>query len=381
MICPKCGHEQSTSSECFKCGIIFGKYDKIQRQKKMAGNDSRAMDKQHPTPDKRSGGAGIFFFIAGILIVIVCGYMFFKNHSSNGTSDIKADGAMEEASASTTSDEAIAAPEGISAQVAAAFPPRTPIEKARNATVFIESSIGLGSGFFIDEQCHILTNRHVVDVDEREIEALERKRDQLADIISKMEDRIKTLIHRHQMDYGKVDIENPPSYIAVQIQSYSMYKMQLEKMDKYIEGASEISRTIEITLVDGNTYDAVIVELSNDYDLALLRIFGNGCPNIEPDSVEDIAIGQKVYTIGSPKGLKHTVTSGVLSSYRDDGEHKIIQTDAPINPGNSGGPLINKSGKVIGINTAILRNSEGIGFAIPIETALEEFKNYITEFR
>lgn len=139
----------------------------------------------------------------------------------------------------------------------------------------------------------------------------------------------------------------------------------------------DISVDIEITLVDGSTYDAVIVETSEDHDLALLRIFEKGCPCLKPDSVEKLAHGQRVYTVGNPEGLKHTVTSGILSSYRTVGKDKIIQTDAPINPGNSGGPLINEDGKVIGINTAVWKDTEGIGFAIPIEVALEEFQRQL----
>jgi S1-C subfamily serine protease len=89
---------------------------------------------------------------------------------------------------------------------------------------------------------------------------------------------------------------------------------------------------------------------------------------------DDLMIGESVIAIGNPFGLSHTITTGVISaldrSIRVD-ENRIfrgfIQTDAPINPGNSGGPLINILGQVIGINTAIYGNAQGIGFAIPID--------------
>jgi serine protease Do len=86
-------------------------------------------------------------------------------------------------------------------------------------------------------------------------------------------------------------------------------------------------------------------------------------------------IGETVIAIGNPYGLNHTVTTGVLSavnrSFRADGDeyHGFLQTDASINPGNSGGPLINLDGEVIGINTAIFREAQGIGFSIPVDRA------------
>ena len=87
-------------------------------------------------------------------------------------------------------------------------------------------------------------------------------------------------------------------------------------------------------------------------------------------------VGEPVIAIGNPFGLSNTVTTGVLSavdrSLRSEGErvfHGFLQTDASINPGNSGGPLLNAEGALIGINTAIYNGAQGIGFAIPIDTA------------
>jgi S1-C subfamily serine protease len=67
------------------------------------------------------------------------------------------------------------------------------------------------------------------------------------------------------------------------------------------------------------------------------------------------------------------VTSGIFSGERGEGHERLLQTDAPINPGNSGGPLITENGEVIGINTLVLRGTQGIGFAIPIEAAFDDF--------
>ena len=87
--------------------------------------------------------------------------------------------------------------------------------------------------------------------------------------------------------------------------------------------------------------------------------------------------GDKVYTIGSPVGLRHTVTAGIFSGYRqhETNGQVYLQTDAAINPGNSGGPLIDEHGFARGVNTMILRDTQGIGFAIPIEKVFEEFRS------
>ena len=97
------------------------------------------------------------------------------------------------------------------------------------------------------------------------------------------------------------------------------------------------------------------------------------CPIIKPDSHTAVHIGEALYTIGSPVGLKHTVTSGVFSGIIEENNRTYIQTDAPINPGNSGGPLVTKQGHVIGVNTMVLSNTEGIGFAIPMDVVRQEF--------
>jgi putative serine protease PepD len=138
------------------------------------------------------------------------------------------------------------------------------------------------------------------------------------------------------------------------------------------------ARDVEVQLADGTTADAEVVGTDERSDLALLRIDATGLP--VPEYAETSPdIGATVIAIGSPFGLESTVTSGIISatertvSGSPGGPPLIgmIQTDAAINPGNSGGALVNTSGEVIGINTAIYSTSganAGIGFAIPVET-------------
>ena len=133
---------------------------------------------------------------------------------------------------------------------------------------------------------------------------------------------------------------------------------------------------IRVGLSDGRQFDAQLIGGDPASDLAVVRIqTKDPLPTPKLGNSDDVMIGESVIAIGNPFGLNSTVTTGVLSatnrSIRGDGReyHGFLQTDASINPGNSGGPLLNMDGEVIGINTAILGNAQGIGFAIPINRA------------
>ncbi len=143
----------------------------------------------------------------------------------------------------------------------------------------------------------------------------------------------------------------------------------------------EDARKLEVTLANGKKYNAELKGSDPDTDLAVLKIDAPAkeLVIIPMGSSENLKVGQKAIAIGNPFGLGQTMTTGVISSVgrtlRATGGmlvEDIIQTDASINPGNSGGPLIDSSGKMIGINTAIFSPtgaSVGIGFAIPVDTA------------
>jgi Do/DeqQ family serine protease len=136
------------------------------------------------------------------------------------------------------------------------------------------------------------------------------------------------------------------------------------------------SKTITVSLKDGREFTAQIVGADTDSDLAVLRISSpTALPDITMGDSSNLMIGETVIAIGNPFGFSNTVTTGVISatnrSVRTDDMvyHDFIQTDASINPGNSGGPLLNINGELVGINTAIYAKAQGIGFAIPINTA------------
>ena len=137
-----------------------------------------------------------------------------------------------------------------------------------------------------------------------------------------------------------------------------------------VEGADKI----KVILSDEKEFDAEIIGRDPNTDLALIKIKSrNDLPIVTLGNSDALNVGEWVVAIGSPFGLEHTVTAGIVSAkgriigsgpYDD-----FIQTDASINPGNSGGPLININGEVVGINTAIISSGQGIGFAIPINFA------------
>ena len=143
---------------------------------------------------------------------------------------------------------------------------------------------------------------------------------------------------------------------------------------------------ITVTLQDERSFAADIVGSDPDSDLAVLRITSKTpLPEVPMGASDDLMIGETVIAIGNPFGFSHSVTTGVISavnrSIRTEEQvfRDFIQIDASINPGNSGGPLLNINGELIGINTAIYAKAQGIGFAIPINTA-ERIVNDLINF-
>lgn len=134
-----------------------------------------------------------------------------------------------------------------------------------------------------------------------------------------------------------------------------------------------------VTLADQSTWQARLVGAYPDKDLAVLVIDAkkDRLPPIPLGTSHDLEVGQKVFAIGNPFGLDHSLTTGVISAVGREIESvthqpikEVIQTDAAINPGNSGGPLLDSAGRLIGVNTAIYSPSgayAGIGFAIPVD--------------
>ena len=140
-----------------------------------------------------------------------------------------------------------------------------------------------------------------------------------------------------------------------------------------VEGSEEM----QVELHDGRVLTGEVYGIDTLTDLAIVKVEGPELPTAAIGSSDSLQVGQLVIAIGSPLGTySNSVTSGIVSakgrSITTDGNqnlNNLIQTDAAINPGNSGGPLLDANGSVVGINTAIARDSNGIGFAIPIDIA------------
>lgn len=157
--------------------------------------------------------------------------------------------------------------------------------------------------------------------------------------------------------------------------------------NNHVAGPAGKDGSINVTFADGKTAAGKLIGASPDYDLAVVKVDRTGLESVPMGVSRDLKVGQSVIAIGSPLGLQGTVTTGIVSALDrpvtageaegDTSFINAIQTDAAINPGNSGGPLINASGEVIGVNSAIASmgaaagqqaGSIGLGFAIPIDT-------------
>lgn len=130
--------------------------------------------------------------------------------------------------------------------------------------------------------------------------------------------------------------------------------------------------SIKVAMSNGETYDAELVGSDEKFDIALLELKADRTfPAVNMGDSSELKVGQWVVAIGNPFGLDFSVTTGVVSAKGRSIGHSaydnFLQTDAAINPGNSGGPLFNLEGEVVGVNTAIIKGGQGIGFAVPID--------------
>lgn len=148
---------------------------------------------------------------------------------------------------------------------------------------------------------------------------------------------------------------------------------------RLLTNAHVVADADEVTVIlkDGRRFEGEVVGTDPVTDVAVIKIEATGLPTVKLGNSENLVPGQWAIAIGNPLGLDNTVTQGIISATGrsssevgvPDKRVRFIQTDAAINPGNSGGPLLNDRGEVIGVNTAIISGAQGLGFAIPIETA------------
>jgi S1-C subfamily serine protease len=149
------------------------------------------------------------------------------------------------------------------------------------------------------------------------------------------------------------------------------------------------AQSVKVTLKDGRTFDGRVVGVDSVTDVAVVKIDAKNLPTVRLGTAEKLIPGEWAIAIGNPLGLDNTVTVGIISALDRSSSQvgvpekrvSFIQTDAAINPGNSGGPLLNARGEVIGVNTAIRAGAQGLGFAIPVETAQRIAEQLFTKGR
>jgi S1-C subfamily serine protease len=133
-----------------------------------------------------------------------------------------------------------------------------------------------------------------------------------------------------------------------------------------------------VSFSDGSTHDAVLVESDPKLDLALLRIDADRVPGLEPAAVSSVQLGDDVFSVGAPRKMAFSLGRGMVSfiGRAFDGVY-YLQTDLAMNGGSSGGPVLNDRGQVIALSSFVLRDSEGLAFALPIEYAYRRFAAHL----
>ncbi len=375
MQCPKCQHVQRNAVECEACGLIFAKYQRAQE---------RLKEVEEKKAEKTVGNNKLALRALQVvlLVVVVAGVTYyFTNKSQPAPPDVplkieaaKAPGASSAPARAEVAPVIAPPPEPVATMSDLAPRGRT-IEQAKNATVSIETPWGTGAGFFITKN-YIVTNRHVITLDEKKLAELREQ----VETGRRLIDLEKQKIEQMKAEYQRLPKGPSRSQLAILIEKYEenlqkilpqqeQIEQRLAQMDRKIQPSD-----IKIFLADGSQHNANYMLVSDNYDLALMTLFSGDYPFLEKTPVP-MRQGDKVFAIGSPVGLRHTVTAGVFSGVQMQQGQIYLQTDAAINPGNSGGPLIDENGYVRGVNTMILRNTQGIGFAIPIEKVFEEWRS------
>lgn len=294
----------------------------------------------------------------------------------------------------------------LNAMLRAKFPPQTPVQEATLGTVTVKTPVGAGSGFFVSADGHLLTNKHVIQLPENQREKLQAN---LGDARQQL-DRLRQQLAWREQELGsfKADLARYQSSLrglsdgpdkTARQQLYQAKLEQYQVMEKELAddrqkfrqqetaataqrreidwklAVADAVRSYAIVLKDGTELSASLVAVSQEHDLALLKLDQHKTPHLKPAAVSEIGQGEPVYAIGSPLGLRDSISTGVVSGIGSS----FVRTDAKIVPGNSGGPLILANGRVIGINTlkqmiqAPEGQFEGLGLAIAIDTALREF--------
>jgi serine protease Do len=363
MQCPKCGHAQSDTVKCGSCGVYFAK---------LTQPDAPARPVGVPVQERRGFGLGTLVLAAVVTGGIVY-YLMRGAHPERQPVAVQAQLREETApGAGVIAGARGATPTGVQAVDA--------VEAARRATVFIRTTWGLGSGFIIDADCHVVTNRHVVETDAARVTANVDHNPDVQAGIANTQQRLQNAIVAAQL-HRRVLVGQPGNNLELMQLDERIRQMQQALMNLPQQLDADVTKRVQdadsggfsVVLLDGTHYEGLHARLSESADLAVIQLPANNCPFIVTERNAALRVGQRVFAIGNPSGLGYTVTTGVVSGMRELEGRTYVQTDAPISPGSSGGPLITEQGRVIGINSLVMRGVQGIGFAIPIDVLFSEF--------
>ena len=203
--------------------------------------------------------------------------------------------------------------------------------------------------------------------------------------LSELFDQVRESVVIVQARITEYDFFGHPYYYQVQGSGFVYYvNGQMVILTNY--HVIEDSTSINVTFVTGNIYPASILGSDQNKDLAVLLAEApeNEYKPLEFTNSSKVRVGDPVIVVGTPYGLAGSMSEGIVSALNrtletnDYAITNVIQTTAPINPGNSGGPLLNYQGQVLGIVTAIIQDSQGIGFAIPSDIILEAIGELLT---
>ncbi len=276
-------------------------------------------------------------------------------------------------------------PDESSVQKSFAKPPANKSKKVSIATVVIALVVGLAGGVggaFLADRELISTNANLVTVND----TIERAPDSVAGVAERVLPSVVSISTTSRASSGT------GSGFFIRSDGYILTNNHV------ISDAATNNGRISVKLNNGKRFTARVVGRNASYDLAVLKINVNSAPALQFGDSDAIQVGDNVIAIGSPLGLSGTVTSGIISAKNravtTGGEDETsfinaLQTDAAINPGNSGGPLVNMSGAVVGVNSAIATlgnsfntsGSIGLGFAIPINQAKKTAEQLIATGR
>lgn len=279
--------------------------------------------------------------------------------------------------------------------------PSSNIEKATLSVLKIETLSGTGSGFFVNEQGYIVTNKHVVRLSQKaydeKMQSIRDKEQEIKDYKAYIKQKkLELKNEQKKLASYKARMQQAAQQTLAEMQATYRYYAKLHQKKKnqlseYNNQSSEIKKqlskqklevrqsqsqmTFKVLLKDNTELQARLVKVSDKYDLALLKLVGDYTTPALAFS-ESYTQGMDVYAIGSPLGFQDYVTKGVITGE----ERGYIVTDTQILPGNSGGPLVSVDGDFIGVNTAGIRSKSGLGselfgYVIPKHIVEQEFVN------